>query len=66
MGFILLLLIASWYKKIFVVTEEILNGCWLLLREKNDICTYKELLKSYINIAIHQDPQVCSGFISEE
>lgn len=36
------------------------------LEKKNDIFTYKKLLKSYINIAIHPDPKVCSGFISEE
>lgn len=34
--------------------------------EKNDSCLYEELLKSYINIEIHPDPNVCSGFISEE
>lgn len=68
MAFILLLLIASWYEKFFV--EFVMEGSEMAadyyLEKKNDIRIYKELLKSYINIEIHPDPNVRSGFISEE
>lgn len=32
----------------------------------NDICIYKELLKSHIKVEIHPDPNVHLGFISQE
>lgn len=31
---------------------------------KNDICIYKELLKSYIKVEIHPDPNEYLGFMS--